>query len=407
MLRQQRDNFLPLKVIRDRLARAGNGVPEDEPTHAEEPEDEPTLAEEPEDEPTHAVRPEEVPHHTVRPADTTLGVDPTEARRGTPVAGGDHRSVELPEAARTPVAARVAAAPTATRLAEHLTNGSAEAASDPAVAIAGPTTGEGRGGPVATEAAPPGPPSSGLPAVDRPAPAGEAAGGGAGTGGAAASNGPARGDGGAAAYDGEPEGPTAHASAQPPVSAGQRVPAHAAHEPEAVGEPADGGPIDDTPDTAAREPTETAARGGDGARPAALPVEGEGAPPSHAGSLTLDELCAATGLPPTQIAALEGFGLVEPVTVAGATFYDEEAVTVTRLAADLAKYGIEPRHLRMYRTGVDRELGLVEQVVSPLLRQRNPAARQRAVEVAEELATLGERLRSALIRRELRKQLGR
>ena len=86
VLRQQRDNFLPLKVIRDRLARAGNGVPEDEPTHP--------------------VHPEEEPYHAVRPADTTLGVDPTEERRGAAVAAGDRRSAELPDATRAPVAAR-------------------------------------------------------------------------------------------------------------------------------------------------------------------------------------------------------------------------------------------------------------------------------------------------------------
>ncbi|MGH9089051.1 MAG: MerR family transcriptional regulator, partial [Acidimicrobiales bacterium] len=117
--------------------------------------------------------------------------------------------------------------------------------------------------------------------------------------------------------------------------------------------------------------------------------------------------CATTGLAAAEVAALERFGLVEATTVAGATYYDTEAVTVATLAGELGRYGIEPRHLRAYRNAVDREIGLVEQVVAPLLRQRNPAARQRAVESAHELARLGERLRSSLLRRELRRQLGR
>ncbi|MGH9082556.1 MAG: hypothetical protein ACRDWN_04355 [Acidimicrobiales bacterium] len=118
-------------------------------------------------------------------------------------------------------------------------------------------------------------------------------------------------------------------------------------------------------------------------------------------------MCAASGLPVTKIADLERFGLIEKSTVAGAEYYDDEAVAVARLAAELGSYGIEPRHLRVYRNAVDREVGLVEQVVTPLLRQRNPAARQRAVQAAADLARLGEGLRASLLRRELRRQLGR
>ena len=83
------------------------------------------------------------------------------------------------------------------------------------------------------------------------------------------------------------------------------------------------------------------------------------------------------------MAALEGFGLVEPLAVAGVLYYDEEALTVARLVAEFAAFGIEPRHLRVYRNAVDREVGLVEQIITPLLRQRNPEARQRAIDTAD------------------------
>ena len=69
--------------------------------------------------------------------------------------------------------------------------------------------------------------------------------------------------------------------------------------------------------------------------------------------------------------------------------YDEEALAIANLAAAFRVFGIEPRHLRQYRMAVDREMGLIEQVVIPLLRQRNPEARQRALEAAEELAATG------------------
>jgi len=106
------------------------------------------------------------------------------------------------------------------------------------------------------------------------------------------------------------------------------------------------------------------------------------------------------------VASLEGFGLVEPMSVAGVLYYDEEALVVAKLVASYRRYGIEPRHLRLYRNAVDREMGLVEQLVTPLLRQRNPEARQRAADAAADLAKLGQQLRGSLLRREIRRQLG-
>ena len=123
-------------------------------------------------------------------------------------------------------------------------------------------------------------------------------------------------------------------------------------------------------------------------------------------SLTGEELCAASGLPPEEVARLEGFGLIEPVLVAGIPTYDEDALTVANLAAAFGAFGIEPRHLRLFRNAVDREMGLIEQVVIPLLRQRNPESRQRALEGAEQLAALGQSMRATLLRLALRRHLG-
>jgi hypothetical protein len=123
-------------------------------------------------------------------------------------------------------------------------------------------------------------------------------------------------------------------------------------------------------------------------------------------SLSVDELCAASGLSPDEVAGLKGFGLVESVTVAGIETYDEDALTVANLAVAFRAFGIEPRHLRLYRNAADRELGLIEQVVIPLLRQRNPESRQRAVEGADQLAALGQSMRATLLRQALRRHLG-
>jgi DNA-binding transcriptional MerR regulator len=123
-------------------------------------------------------------------------------------------------------------------------------------------------------------------------------------------------------------------------------------------------------------------------------------------SLSADELCTASGLSLDELAGLKGFGLVECVTVAGIETYDEDALTVANLAAAFRAFGIEPRHLRLYRNAADRELSLIEQVVIPLLRQRNPESRQRAIDGADQLAALGQSMRATLLRQSLRHHLG-
>jgi DNA-binding transcriptional MerR regulator len=122
-------------------------------------------------------------------------------------------------------------------------------------------------------------------------------------------------------------------------------------------------------------------------------------------SLTLDELCAATDLTAADVAELERFGLLGGRPVAGVVYYDEQALLVARLAAQFRRFGVQARHLRMYRTAAEREAGFAEQVVLPLLKQRNPEARRQAVETLEELARLGQNLRGAMLRQLLRQYL--
>jgi DNA-binding transcriptional MerR regulator len=91
---------------------------------------------------------------------------------------------------------------------------------------------------------------------------------------------------------------------------------------------------------------------------------------------------------------LESYGLV---TARPDGHFDADAVAVLQAAAGLARFGIEPRHLRPFRTAADREAGLVEQVVAPLRRQRGPEAAGRADETAREVAALCGRLHAALV----------
>jgi len=123
-------------------------------------------------------------------------------------------------------------------------------------------------------------------------------------------------------------------------------------------------------------------------------------------SLTLSELASASGLEVAGIEELESFGLIAGRTVAGVHCYDDEAVLVAKLAARFAPYGIGARHLRIFKHAADRQTGLFAQVVTPLLRQRNPGARARAIEDLSELAELGEALMRCFSQAALRELTG-
>jgi hypothetical protein len=85
----------------------------------------------------------------------------------------------------------------------------------------------------------------------------------------------------------------------------------------------------------------------------------------------------------------------------GRPTYDGEAVEVATFAARYAELGVEPRHLRMYKVSAEREAGFVEQLVVPLMKQRNPASRQQAAERCDELLAMGAELHAALLQRQL------
>lgn len=117
--------------------------------------------------------------------------------------------------------------------------------------------------------------------------------------------------------------------------------------------------------------------------------------PGHSVRLSGEEVCAAAGLSSGQLDELVGYGLVTP---GPSGWYGEAALQVAVAAGELAGYGIEARHLRAFRSAADREVGLVEQVVQPLLRQRGGDARARADDAAREISSVALRLHAALVR---------
>jgi len=147
---------------------------------------------------------------------------------------------------------------------------------------------------------------------------------------------------------------------------------------------------------------------------ASIPMASMPAPPAAAvvpqvrvelgdSRLTRAELAERSGLDDAGLEDLEQYGLLVP-TANG--YYGGDALMVARIAAQLADYGIEGRHLRPYRATADREVGLLAQLVPPLARQAGPTGRAQALATVHELAALCAQLHGALVRQGLRQVLG-
>jgi DNA-binding transcriptional MerR regulator len=163
------------------------------------------------------------------------------------------------------------------------------------------------------------------------------------------------------------------------------------------------GPGGVAPGAGAGASAPAAAAGATGAGAAAQPAWTAGgvfggASPSDA-QFTRDELCRAAGATVEQLLELESFGLVSARgSGERGAWYGGDDLILLRLARELGDYGLEARHLRMYKLFAEREAALFEQVVAPLVRQRNPEARTRARDTIDALAQLGGRMRDLALR---------
>jgi DNA-binding transcriptional MerR regulator len=115
--------------------------------------------------------------------------------------------------------------------------------------------------------------------------------------------------------------------------------------------------------------------------------------------LTQEELLAEAGIDPALLTELQQYGLIRP---GPAGFFDPDAVLVARTVKALTDFGIEPRHLRAFRASADREVGLLEQIVTPVYRHRDADAKARADEMVRELAALSVTLHTLLVKAGIR-----
>ena len=126
---------------------------------------------------------------------------------------------------------------------------------------------------------------------------------------------------------------------------------------------------------------------------------------------SLEEVLEETKADAKLVHELEEYGVVKGDRAklgqrAGVRYYDETEREIIAAVAELARYGVGGRNLRVFRSSADREANLLQQILAPALRSRNPQRRKEALEALENLAAVTSHLRHLLLVRDLRKIAG-
>jgi len=121
--------------------------------------------------------------------------------------------------------------------------------------------------------------------------------------------------------------------------------------------------------------------------------------------MSLEEMSTATGIDRDKIKELEAFGIISTHGPEGARYYDGDDFIILSIVKDFFRYGIEARHLTMYKHFADRESSFFDQIVAPTLRQKNPDARRTAAQTLANLSSTSRKFKQALLRTNLRDHL--
>jgi DNA-binding transcriptional MerR regulator len=144
--------------------------------------------------------------------------------------------------------------------------------------------------------------------------------------------------------------------------------------------------------------------GGEQARPQARSRRASVSVRDGNGALyTLEEVLEQTQADAKLVKELEEYGVVKGEQRGGQRYYDETEREIVGAVSELARYGVGGRNLRVFRTSADREASLLQQILAPSLRSRNPQRRKEALEALENLAAVTSHLRHLLLVRDLRK----
>jgi DNA-binding transcriptional MerR regulator len=120
-------------------------------------------------------------------------------------------------------------------------------------------------------------------------------------------------------------------------------------------------------------------------------------------TFSLEEVVEETGADAKLVAELVDFGVIKGDVRGGVRYFDETEREIVRAVSELARYGVGGRNLRVFRSSADREAQLLQSILAPALRSRNPERRKEAVEALENLASVTTHLKHLLLIRDLRK----
>jgi DNA-binding transcriptional MerR regulator len=146
--------------------------------------------------------------------------------------------------------------------------------------------------------------------------------------------------------------------------------------------------------------------GGGGDRPTGAAVRRAILVNSSNAYMTIEELVEETGAREELVRELEEFGVISTDRRDGQPVYDETDREIVRTASELSRFGVAARNLRVFRSSADREANLLEALLGPSLRSRNPQRRKDAVESLENLAATVSHLKHLLLIRDLRRLTG-
>jgi len=118
---------------------------------------------------------------------------------------------------------------------------------------------------------------------------------------------------------------------------------------------------------------------------------------------SIDEVLDETKAEAKLVKELEEYGVVKGEVRGGVRYFDETEREIIAAVAELARYGVGGRNLRVFRSSADREANLLQQILAPALRSRNPERRKEAVDALENLAAVATHLKHLLLIRDLRK----
>ena len=118
---------------------------------------------------------------------------------------------------------------------------------------------------------------------------------------------------------------------------------------------------------------------------------------------SLEDVVDETGAEPALIRELVDFGVIKGEQRGNTRFFDETEREIVRAVSELARYGVGGRNLRVFRSSADREAQLLQSILAPALRSRNPERRKEAIEALENLASVTTHLKHLLLIRDLRK----